>query len=77
VPLSVPCAGLAVTVKLNEKGGVFGSEPVSVMPWAVSWATLTACALAVGVPTSVIDTVAAALVASPLLTVNWKLSGPK
>jgi len=77
VPLSVPLVGLTVTVKVRERGGVFGSEPVSVTAVAVSCGTVTACAVAVGLPTSVIETVAAALVSRPLLSVNWKLSGPK
>jgi len=77
VPLRVPWLGLAVTVKVNERGGVFGSEPVSVTAVAVSCGTVTAWALAVGLPTSVIETVAAALVSTPLFTVNWKLSAPK
>jgi len=77
VPLRVPWLGLTVTVKVRGRAGVLGSDPVSVTAVAVSCGTVTACASAVGLPTTVMEIVAATLVATPLVAVNLKLSAPK
>ena len=76
-PLRVPCVGDVAIANLSVSAGVSASVPVSVILVAVLYATVTDCAVAVGVPTATVnDTVAGALVFTPLLTVNVKLSAP-
>ena len=63
----------------NVSESFSGSDPVSVIARGVSSAVVTACTFAVGrslVGVTVIDTVAAALVSEPSLTVKVKLSEP-
>ena len=52
VPLRVPCAGLAVTVKVRLAEGVSASLPVNVMAFAVFWLVLALCAFAVALFTA-------------------------